>query len=79
MYEELNDAWIFLMNRVMETTWTTYGLIGKFMPTDNWKDVVADLMDVIEEKDKEIERILEDREANYRKLSIAEQVCDERC
>ena len=78
-YEELTDVWLSLMNKVRETTWTNYGLNGNLMPISNWKNVVEDLMNIIEEKNKEIEKIIEDRDANYRKISIAEQVCDERC
>lgn len=78
-YEVLTDECLSLMNKVRETTWNNYGLNGNYMPITNWKDVVEDLMNVIEEKNKEIEKIIEDRDANYRKVSIAEQVCDERC
>jgi len=78
-YEVLTDECLSLMNKVRETTWNNYGLNENLMPISNWKDVVEDLMNVIEEKNREIEKIIEDREANYRKVSIAEQVCDERC
>lgn len=78
-YEVLTDECLSLMNKVRETTWNNYGLNENLMPIRNWKDVVEDLMNVIEEKNKEIEKIIEDRDANYRKISIAEQVCDERC
>ena len=78
-YEVLTDECLSLMNKVRETTWNNYGLNGNYMPITNLKDVVEDLMNVIEEKNKEIEKIIEDRDANYRKVSIAEQVCDERC
>ena len=78
-YEVLTDECLSLMNKVRETTWNNYGLNVNYMPITNLKDVVEDLMNVIEEKNKEIEKIIEDRDANYRKVSIAEQVCDERC
>ena len=79
MYDILTDDEVAVINKASELTATKYERNGYKFLVEDYKLIIENLIQVIEDKEKTIQDMENDIRENYRRISIAEQVCDERC
>lgn len=73
MYCKLTKDEIDVINRISDITITDYDLNGEYMPVDSWQTASYDLLNEVTRLQEQIQDIINDREANYRAITKAEQ------
>ena len=73
-YKRLDEYEQDLIKRVQERTITDYEVKGEFVPVDSFTSMLEDLLMEIDRLEEEKEDIERDKEDNYRKVTVEEQI-----
>ena len=73
-YKRLDEYERDLIKRVQKRTITDYEVKGEFVPVDSFTSMLEDLLMEIDRLEEEKEDIERDREDNYRRIPVEEQI-----
>lgn len=73
-YRRLDEYEQKLIKQVQERTVTDYEVLGEFVPVDSFISMLEDLLAEIDRVVEEKEDIERDREDNYRRIPVEEQI-----
>lgn len=73
-YRRLDEYEQKLIKKVQERTITDYEVKGEFVPVDSFISMLEDLLAEVDRLEEEKEDIERDKEDNYRKVTIEEQI-----
>ena len=74
MFQKLTSDEYELIKKIERVTLSDYELIGDFVPSDSLMIIIEDLYIELEKEREKNADLRQDREDNYRPISIAEQV-----
>lgn len=73
-YKRLDEYEQKLIKKVQERTITDYEVKGEFVPVDSFISMLEDLLAEVDRLEEEKEDIERDKEDNYRRVPIEEQI-----
>ena len=73
-YRRLDEYEQKLIKQVQERTVTDYEVLGEFVPVDSFISMLEDLLAEVDRLEEEKEDIERDKEDNYRKVTVEEQI-----
>jgi hypothetical protein len=73
-YKRLDEYEQDLIKRVQKRTITDYEVKGEFVPVDSFISMLEDLLMEIDRLEEEKEDIERDKQDNYRKVTVEEQI-----
>lgn len=73
-YKRLDEYEQKLIKKVQERTITDYEVKGEFVPVDSFISMLEDLLAEVDRLEEEKEDIERDKEDNYRKVTVEEQI-----